>query len=38
MLPVNPAEEVVADDVNQTALQLVFGLHHHIDAVGSQGG
>lgn len=38
MLPVNPAEEVVADDVNQPGLQTVFGLHYHINAVRSQGG
>lgn len=35
---VHPAQQVVADDVDQTRSQIVFGLHHHVDAVRTQGG
>lgn len=38
LLLVHPAQEVVADDVDQTRAQIVFGLHHHVDAVRPQGG
>lgn len=38
LLLVHPAQEVVADNVDQTRLQVVFGLHHHVDAVRTQGG
>lgn len=38
LLLVHPAQEVVADDVDQTRAQIVFGLHHHVDAVRTQGG
>lgn len=38
LLLVRPAQEVVADDVDQTGLQVVFGLYHHVDAVRTQGG
>lgn len=37
LLFVHPAQEVVADDIDRTRLQAVFGLHHHVDAVRSQG-
>lgn len=37
LLFVHPAQEVVADDIDPTGLQAVFGLHHHVDAVRSQG-
>lgn len=38
LLFVHPTQEVVADDVDQTRAQIVFGLHHHVDAVRTQGG
>lgn len=38
LLLVHPAQQVVADDVHQTRPQVVFSLHHHIDAVRAQGG
>lgn len=38
LLFVHPAQEVVADDVDQTRVQVVFGLYHHVDAVRTQGG
>lgn len=36
LLPVHPAQQVVADDVDRAGLQAVFGLHHHVDAVRTQ--
>lgn len=38
LLLVNPAQEVVAADVDQARMQVVFCLHHHVDAVMTQGG
>lgn len=38
LLLVHPTQQVVADDVDQTWPQIVFGLHHHVDAVRTQGG
>jgi len=35
---VHPAQQVVAGDVDQTRPQIVFGLHHHVDAVRTQRG
>lgn len=37
LLFVHPAQKVIADDIDRTGLQAVFGLHHHVDAVRSQG-
>lgn len=36
LLFLHPAQQVVADDIDRAGLQAVFGLHHHVDAVGTQ--
>lgn len=36
LLLVHPTQEVIAGDVDQAGAQIVFGLHHHIDAVRTQ--
>lgn len=38
LLLLHPTEQVIADDVDQTRAQIVFGLHNHIDAVWTEGG
>lgn len=36
LLFLHSAQQVVADDIDRAGLQAVFGLHHHVDAVGTQ--
>lgn len=38
MLLVHPAQQVVADNVDQAGPHAVFGLYRHVDAVWTQGG
>lgn len=38
MLFLYPAQKVIADNVDQTRAEVVFGFHHHVNAIRAQGG